>query len=1199
MINFYPSSGNILTLILLVSLNTLNTNAQINETDARLIVKNHYIKYSKEKIENKDILPVLVYIDQKNDTVKYYAYNIGKNKGFVIVSANDIENPVIGYSFTGQFIIPDSASPPEYVDILKNNSRRKAPSDKVSQTDGKVISPEKPFEKDLTTKSNLEITSSVDPLIQTKWGQGQYYNDSIPEYKGSKMPVGCVATALSQIMKYYNYPPIGSGSNSYESPYYDYKVKADFGNTKYRWELMPNEISGKNSYIAQLCYHVGVAVVTDYDPSGSAADSWLTGEALRKNFNFSERLRIFSTTYCENNGFSWKDSLKNEINQKRPVLMEGDNPDLGGHDFICDGYQDEYFHFNFGWNGSADGYYYLNDIHGFNEGKRFTTNLQPPVVTFAISNMDPEVNEIVSLHIISKENADQCQWTFSSPADVEFVNGTNTNSINPQVVFKNPGDYYVHLNAIIQGEWYHIIKSVQVTFIRKTTFNNAVVTTCFQSVPIKWFDFDNDGDLDLIQCIMSRNNGRRTILYNNNKGVFERTNIFFPDSYNGSISTFDYNNDGFLDIFIMGPLNSTRVFKNNHGLNFEEVIMDLPQLGGGTIIPGDINNDGWIDLLIMGKNYAASQTLFHYYVFQNNDGIYSLIYRDSIQTDTFYRNDNIADFADLDNDGDLDIVIHEITDNESINGIKILINNGGIFTGGNYLVKGLGEGAITTGDFDNDGDVDILSSSEKGTSIFFNTCNNFFEKEIVKTRSWISGFWWARVDCNDFDNDGKLDFTESAPGRSIIYYSKFPQDYYVLNISNLKVIGIDTHLGDYNNDGFVDVAVSNKILRNFQGNDSFVMNTPPSIPSNLKHTINDSTVILSWNKSTDNQTPQNGLSYNLRIGTAIDKADVMSPNADLYTGKRKIVEMGNTFLNNSWTVKGLRSGTYYWSVQAIDNAFEGGYFAPISSFSIPGRIAVEPSDQDVGSEPGVATFSINSNTDWNISDNSDWLTVTPVTGSSDGTFTVTFTANTLIASRVGTITISGTDVSPKSVTITQKGIPVLSVTPSNQDVGLEAGSTTFSISSNTSWTVSDDADWLTVSPLSGNGNGTITATFIANPLAITSIGTLTISCPGISPQSVTVSQSKTTGVSTSEDIRLTVYPNPAKDFIVIKFDGSIVSDISVSVADALGKTYFSKEYKGDNSEKEKTIDITSLKRGFYFVIIKGKHTNKTCKIIKE
>ncbi|HSO25023.1 MAG TPA: C10 family peptidase, partial [Methanobacteriaceae archaeon] len=809
------------------------------------------------------------------------------------------------------------------------------------------------FNEDAIHKSNQEI-KSVEPLIKTKWGQGQYYNDSIPEYKGSKMPVGCVATALAQIMKYYNYPPIGSGNNFYESPYYDYKVNADFGNTQYHWELMPDEISGINNYIAQLCYHVGVAISTDYDPSGSAAGGILATEALIKYFNFSDRPRIFSTTYCENNCFSWKDSLKNEISQKRPVLMEGDNLNSGGHEFICDGYQDEYFHFNFGWNGAGDGYYYLDDIHGFNNDKRFTTNLRPPLVTFAISNLNPELSEIVSLRIISNEKIDQCEWIFL-PAEVEFVNGTNPNSLNPKVIFKGPGDYSVDLYANIQGKIYHIIKSVQVTFIRKNNFNNAVVTTCSQSVPIKWFDFDNDGDLDLIQCFLSRRNSGRTILYENNKGVFIETNNVFPWSYNGSISTFDYNNDGYLDIFIMGALNSTRVFRNNHGQSFEEVIMDLPQLGSGTIMPGDINNDDWIDLLLMGKNETESKTLFHFYLFQNNNGIYSLIYRDSIQTDLFYRNDNIADFADLDNDGDLDIVIHEGTSNESLNGIRILINNEGIFKAGNYIVKGIGVGAITTGDFDNDSDVDILSSSEKGTSIFFNSCNIFSEKEIVKSRSWISGFWWARVDCNDFDNDGRLDFTESAPSRSIIYYSKFPQNYNVLNISNPEGIGIDTHLGDYNNDGFVDVAVSNKIFRNFQGNDSFVMNTPPSIPSNLEHNLNDSSVILSWNKSTDSQTPQIGLSYNLRIGTAIDKADVISPNADLNTGKRKIVEMGNTFLNNSWTIKGLRSGMYYWSVQAIDNAFEGGNFAPISSFSIPGRIAVVPSDQEVGSKSGVAT----------------------------------------------------------------------------------------------------------------------------------------------------------------------------------------------------------------------------------------------------
>jgi hypothetical protein len=164
---------------------------------------------------------------------------------------------------------------------------------------------------------------------------------------------------------------------------------------------------------------------------------------------------------------------------------------------------------------------------------------------------------------------------------------------------------------------------------------------------------------------------------------------------------------------------------------------------------------------------------------------------------------------------------------------------------------------------------------------------------------------------------------------------------------------------------------------------------------------------------------------------------------------------------------------------------------------------------------------------------------------------------------------------------------------------LEAGSTTFTISSNAIWSVSDDANWLTVSPLSGDGNGTITATYIANPMAASSIGTITVSCPGLGPQSVTVSQSMQTNVITSDNNRMKVYPNPAKDFITVKFDDTIASDFSVSVADALGKSHYVYEYKCNNHEKEITFDLTSLKGGLYFIVIKSQHNINTYKIIKE
>jgi hypothetical protein len=205
----------------------------------------------------------------------------------------------------------------------------------------------------------------------------------------------------------------------------------------------------------------------------------------------------------------------------------------------------------------------------------------------------------------------------------------------------------------------------------------------------------------------------------------------------------------------------------------------------------------------------------------------------------------------------------------------------------------------------------------------------------------------------------------------------------------------------------------------------------------------------------------------------------------------------------------------------------------------------------------------------------------------------------LIPSRVGTITILGTGVSSKSVTVIQSGINTLSLTPSNQDVGSDAGSITFNVSSNTSWTVSDDAAWLTVSPTSGSDNGTLTATFTANTLTPSRVGTITISGTEVSSQIVTITQSEPTLVETLEDIKASIYPNPTNNYIYIIFDGTMVTDVSISVVDELGKSYHYNEYKSGNFEKERIIDITSFKSGLYFLLLRSKNIIKTYKIIKK
>ena len=140
--------------------------------------------------------------------------------------------------------------------------------------------------------------------------------------------------------------------------------------------------------------------------------------------------------------------------------------------------------------------------------------------------------------------------------------------------------------------------------------------------------------------------------------------------------------------------------------------------------------------------------------------------------------------------------------------------------------------------------------------------------------------------------------------------------------------------GDYDNDGDLDVLLTGN---NFYGHDinisevyrnnNITSNIAPSMPSNLKTVINGNEVTFSWDKSTDNETPQDGLTYNLVIGTSSGGCDILSPMSDRNTGRRKVINIGNTGHLNSKTIKILSSGRYYWSVQAIDNNFAGSQFA--------------------------------------------------------------------------------------------------------------------------------------------------------------------------------------------------------------------------------------------------------------------------------
>ncbi len=170
-------------------------------------------------------------------------------------------------------------------------------------------------------------------------------------------------------------------------------------------------------------------------------------------------------------------------------------------------------------------------------------------------------------------------------------------------------------------------------------------------------------------------------------------------------------------------------------------------------------------------------------------------------------------------------------------------------------------------------------------------------------------------------------------------------------------------------------------------------------------------------------------------------------------------------------------------------------------------LSVSPSSRNVSSDAGNTTFSVSSNVSWSVNDDASWLSVSPTSGSNDGTLTATYEENTTSSSRTGTITVTGGGIT-KQVTVVQEGKVTsnyLTVSPSNRNVNSSAGTTTFSISSDISWTATDDVSWLSVAPTSGTGDATLTASYDENNTTSSRTATITVSGSSIT-RTVTVVQ---------------------------------------------------------------------------------------------
>jgi hypothetical protein len=344
----------ILTLLILV-LFGFNIQAKHVTKERATIVAKAYIN---SKSNNQNCIVSEVYTEKINNIETFYAFSFLPN-GFVIVSADDNAKPIIGYSTTGNF--NKNNIPPQLKNWLKQYSEGFYNEIILKQN---CFSKSKDWEQ-IISGNYYNSKALVTPLCTTFWDQSCYYNELCPaDTLGpcDHAVTGCVATAMAQVMKFWNYPAQGQGTHSYTSNWYGI-LSANFGATTYNWGAMPNVVASANPAVATLMNNCGISVDMDYQATSSASDNYQALTALPNYFKYSNNIEFVYKYYHTDS--TWIELMKSELDAGRPIMYQGfpDSTWMYGHSWVCDGYDNnDFLHFNWGWGPGNEGYYEVGNF---------------------------------------------------------------------------------------------------------------------------------------------------------------------------------------------------------------------------------------------------------------------------------------------------------------------------------------------------------------------------------------------------------------------------------------------------------------------------------------------------------------------------------------------------------------------------------------------------------------------------------------------------------------------------------------------------------------------------------------------------------------------------------------------------------------------------------------------------------------------
>lgn len=477
-----------------------------------------------------------------------FLFNIGDSAGFIIVSGDNAVQPILGYSNEDKIDI--NTIPPVVKAWLENYNNQILDAQKNAIPQNEDIA-----KMWAGTYPTLKASSSVEPLCKTKWDQSPYYNAMCPydeeagEYNGYHAVTGCPATAMAQIMKYWNWPEKGTGFHSYNHSKYG-TLSANFSETYYDWDAMPNELDEGNDAVATLMYHCGVAVEMEYGPNVSGSHMMSNNKNDKSSVEYAFPTYFgFDPNIAGKNRSNYTDKkwialLKEELDNGRPVQYRGQDEE-GGHTWVCDGYdENNRFHMNWGWGGYCDAFYLVDDLvpgiggigsgnGSYNSGQKILIGIQPAKT----SSYDLILYDDVTI----------------SPSSIEYGYGF-TVFVNIKNKGDNDfyGDYgaaifdknnkYIGMVAVKEGRslesGYHYSSNLEFTTNGMTTLypGNYKIYICYRAPGGSWSIIGNNfwHNYDTYASL-------KVNPYSNDISLYENMNIVSEHIYSGN--TFEVNTD--------------------------------------------------------------------------------------------------------------------------------------------------------------------------------------------------------------------------------------------------------------------------------------------------------------------------------------------------------------------------------------------------------------------------------------------------------------------------------------------------------------------------------------------------------------------------------------------------------------------------------------------------------------------------------